>query len=995
MPLINTSIPNFIGGVSQQPASIRKNNEAEDIVNAFPSPVEGLIKRPPAEYVTNLFAGIPGSTPPANQANKFWFDNPTNSIFFHLIERDDKEKYLLYISNSGAYGIYDLVNNIPKAVSLAPVNLFRTVNSPSERSAVTIGDVTFVANALSVPALTTNKSPKNPADYDRECLVWIRQANFGREHIVTLKSEAVSGNQRTYTYKHTTRSLVIATTGSGSSTNVTTLGPVTLTYIQGVKAEVYPQAYITYGSGNNRVTNVRLVTDFVGLEQPLSTKGPGDSADETGVLLEIPTQNGVSGVHVRIKADASGEIGTNHIAESLAFGRSSGYIGPLDGIDGNNADPANGAAGERYETNRFNNTRVRDGVIWIKSRTSTPLDFDPTVEDDFAGEGISLIRDTVERFEDLPPTAPHGYTVKVLGVPESSYDDYWVKFEAEDGDFSRGVWVETVAPDIYYEVDPTSLPVLVIRNSSGDFVVTTADGGAMAGIPAEQSATYKWANRLVGDDDTNPIPSFMNQGFQPGPLRINGLTYYQGRLGILSGENMIFSETGQFFNFFRTTVLDLLDTDPIDVASSSQKSGIIYSAVPFNRDLILWTPTNQSVLRSGDTFTPTNVAITTAADYENQSAICQPVPSANSIFFTYNNGGYVGLRELIPQPALDGSYLANDLTTNISRYIYGLPNALAASTHDNLVALIANRKLYLYRYLAVNNERVQSAWVRCDFEDSSSIFVTGDPHGSQFAEPIWVGFLEADMYVVLAVRRKTGLSPVYPLANSWIPVLVKVRMGSGLTDAPINDWVTHLDFRYRLTSGVYVGGVTDETTFTLPFPMDYAVRRTKLVNDEGNTVPIVRGTSAVLVEGANTGGGNTAGTVVVSGNYSTTPLWVGVPYEMKYTFSTQYLKRGSNMPALLTGRFQILNMAVQFAETGYFKVTTETVDGEMFEYEFSGDILGKTVTGRELLKNGQFKVPIFSKNDNITISIISSSYLPCKILSGEIEAEYTARSRSM
>jgi hypothetical protein len=49
--LITTSIPNFIGGISQQPPSIRSSSEAEDIENAVPSPVEGLIKRPPTEHV--------------------------------------------------------------------------------------------------------------------------------------------------------------------------------------------------------------------------------------------------------------------------------------------------------------------------------------------------------------------------------------------------------------------------------------------------------------------------------------------------------------------------------------------------------------------------------------------------------------------------------------------------------------------------------------------------------------------------------------------------------------------------------------------------------------------------------------------------------------------------------------------------------------------------------------------------------------------------------
>lgn len=977
MPLINTSIPNFIGGVSQQPAAIRKNNEAEEVVNAIPSPVEGLIKRPPAEFISTLFTD-------ASQPNRFY---DTSELFFHLIERDEKEKYLLYIANNGAYGIYDLVNKVPKKVDLNTVNpLFKGVTKPSERSAVTIGDVTFVANALDVPALTTDKSPKNPANYNQNALIWIKQANFGREHIVTL----TSSDNRVYTYKHTTRSVIVTANGTGTATNSTTILSQ-LTYSKGIKADVYPQAYVTYVAGSGGVVDVRLVTDFVGLEGPLSTQGPGDTGSDVGVELTIPTQNGVANAKIRIKADSSGEIGTNHVAESLAFGRASGYIGPLDGIDSNLTDPATGNADVPFKTDRFSNTRTKDGVIWVKARTASPLDFDITVEDDFAGDGIVVIRDTVERFEDLPPTAPHGYVVKIAGVPESGYDDYWVKFEAEDGDFSRGIWVETVAPDIFYNVDSLTMPKLVIRNSVGDFVVAVANGGNLTGIPSEQSATYNWTDRLVGDDETNPVPSFMNKGFQPGPLRINGLCYFQGRLGILSGENMIFSETGQFFNFFRTTVLDLLDTDPIDVASSSQKSGIIYSAIPFNRDLILWTPTNQSVLRTGDTFTPKSVGITTAADYENQAYLCKPVSSANSIFFTYNNGGYVGLRELVPQPALDGSYLANDLTTNVSRFIAGTPTSLSASTHDNIVALVANKKLYIYRYLAVNNERAQSAWVECKISDASKIFVDSDTHGSEFCEPLWAGFVESDMFVVALMRRKTG-NPT-PTTNAYIPALFKIRMGSGLTDSPINDWLTHLDCRARLT-GSYNSG-TEKTTITLPYGLDYAAGKTKVVNDLGNSLLIESGTPSTFKINANTGSVNAPGTVVLDGNQSASPLWVGVPYEMKYTFSTQYLKRGQNMPALLGGRYQLHNMILQFAETGYFKVTTQTPDGTPYEYEFAGDILGSSLVGAAFLKTGQFRVPIFSKNDNITISIISSSFLPCKILSGEVEAEFTSRSNSV
>ena len=33
---------------------------------------------------------------------------------------------------------------------------------------------------------------------------------------------------------------------------------------------------------------------------------------------------------------------------------------------------------------------------------------------------------------------------------------------------------------------------------------------------------------------------------------INNLTFYKNRLGILSEENVVFSENGEFYNFFKT-----------------------------------------------------------------------------------------------------------------------------------------------------------------------------------------------------------------------------------------------------------------------------------------------------------------------------------------------------------------------------------------------------------------------------------------------------------
>ena len=57
MPLINTSLPNLIQGVSQQPDAVRYDGQCEVQENALSSVVDGLQKRPAAEFVFDAQKG--------------------------------------------------------------------------------------------------------------------------------------------------------------------------------------------------------------------------------------------------------------------------------------------------------------------------------------------------------------------------------------------------------------------------------------------------------------------------------------------------------------------------------------------------------------------------------------------------------------------------------------------------------------------------------------------------------------------------------------------------------------------------------------------------------------------------------------------------------------------------------------------------------------------------------------------------------------------------
>ena len=83
MALINTSLPNLIQGVSQQPDTLRFDGQCDEQINALSSVTDGLKKRPNARFIKQL-----ESLPLADGA------------FVHFINRDKQERYVLIINNN-------------------------------------------------------------------------------------------------------------------------------------------------------------------------------------------------------------------------------------------------------------------------------------------------------------------------------------------------------------------------------------------------------------------------------------------------------------------------------------------------------------------------------------------------------------------------------------------------------------------------------------------------------------------------------------------------------------------------------------------------------------------------------------------------------------------------------------------------------------------------------------------------------------------------------
>ena len=71
-----------------------------------------------------------------------------------------------------------------------------------------------------------------------------------------------------------------------------------------------------------------------------------------------------------------------------------------------------------------------------------------------------------------------------------------------------------------------------------------------------------YEERLVGDDDTNSHPSFIDE-------KISAGFFHNNRLGFLSKDNVFMSQSMSSLIFYYKSAQTTIDSDPIDISCSS------------------------------------------------------------------------------------------------------------------------------------------------------------------------------------------------------------------------------------------------------------------------------------------------------------------------------------------------------------------------------------------------------------------------------------------
>ena len=628
----------------------------------------------------------------------------------------------------------------------------------------------------------------------------------------------------------------------------------------------------------------------------------------------------------------------------------------------------------------------------IKLVKTSSSAFNIKTKDGFADKGLGVVYKTVDDITDLPVIAPDGFRIKVRGDAELNEDDYYLKFVTNErvpgGSMGRGGWIEDVGYRVTKSLDATTMPYRLVNENLNYFKLFPVN----------------WGDRQAGDAASNPQPSFV--GTDPAPNYINNLFFYKNRLGFLSADKVIMSESGEYYNFFKTTVTSLLDSDPIDIGVASQNVTNLDSAAGFQENLILFSNKGQFVLKGGELLTPSTVAVNPITNFEQTEGV-NPISLGSYLYFPFTRGNYSGLREFAISATGD-TYTADEITSHIPSYIpKNIIDVAGSSTEDVVAVLSSDTKdtIYIYKYFWSNNQKLLSSWSKFTLTASeirgiefigSTLYIVTDRYFGTSYQVLSGGEYGSGTLVPSSGRDFMLLSMSF---TAGLPDEENASDGSNL------GFMTHLDFRQakKIRSGASIlstaESYSDNHMDFLPFEatdfngdsFNTTGSRVKVIDRAtGMSIPYTRG--KVTFNGVDYI--TNSNQLVFETQTSDRDVFVGVEYDMQYTFSEQIFKVVSGKGKSPTGvtKTKIRKGKVFYNDSAFFQVKVTPERRDTYTNEFTTQEVDDSDVDSVNLDSGAFSFPVFTKPEKTTITIENGTSYPSTLQGAEFETFIHSRS---
>jgi hypothetical protein len=726
MAAISQKIFSLIGGVSQQPDTIKTGSQLRVCDNYYPDTATGLTKRPGLRGISKLANAVADGT---------WFP----------IFRDDQEKYIIQFSKAGALKIWSANSGLQQTVNAVAAEsiAYATHESADEIQTLQINDYIFVLNRTkTVAAGTGTIAAQTPYAF-----VSINTVAYSSTYAITLDST-------TFSY---------ATPATGSQLNV---ADIVNNLVNSINANAN---YVAYGIGNiiyvRRANNgdfpitarggstgtsidaykgsvpsvAQLPKQFIN-NLKIKVAGSAESgADDYWVIFKTSDNTGSGtgtweetvgpGVvfdfneetmpHVIIR-EANGTFTYRQLDEASASGSAgpTSVAGIVTAVVINGTTSGGHVVGEQFAVigGTGNNLRLQvDKVQTLISASSTAANSNSYVQQITTTTRIWVVRTRRTVTTTTYNWYLNGAQIGSTSTPSltSGNTVYTVNgsFQNISNQLRAGLIITTTTTGV---IDAVSIvqagqgytATNIVQNAAGDaFTITAVNTAPLEG---DASRLNFWKYREVGDNETNPMPTFVG-------YPIDTISFYKNRIVFASRQNVICSQAGDYFNFFASTVITIVDSDPIDLSASTLKPIRLKHAIAAPQGLLLFGDNAQLLLSTTtESFSPKTAEINVLSTFSQTDKVA-PLDIGSSYMFLEEGVKASSIYETVLD-SQGGKPASIELTRLIPTYIPAAVLDMQVSQSAGTMAILSKQELsslYLYRWFNLTGDQQRvSGWFR-------------------------------------------------------------------------------------------------------------------------------------------------------------------------------------------------------------------------------------------------------------------------------------------
>lgn len=516
-------------------------------------------------------------------------------------------------------------------------------------------------------------------------------------------------------------------------------------------------------------------------------------------------------------------------------------------------------------------------------------------------------------------------------------------------------------PDEHSYIDPRRMPMRLTLTVDASGV---ASNWAISAMP--------WTPRLSGTKDTNPGPSvFKTSTGALKHVQIKAISVFKNRLWFAAEDGVFSTQLNNYENLFIEDPTNIVDTDPIDIRTSSNTYNEIISLTPFRDFLFVNTKGNtqfQLMAGSANELTSTNVMIKPISYYTTNGKI-EPQLIGSQLYFYdaeklylfvgENSFGYASAVEV-------SSTAAGYLPSN-----YLCATVVPAKDTIAVVDGDAPNHIYLYTARFSGDRVIQNSFYR---------YILDLPNEAQNTE---VKSLASYGDYLYAVVYHTGLNKYFIYRGKLSNEDYNIPRMDALVKIKLNNHATNWNAKYDSATGL--------TTFRMP-SHGYTDNNARIVLAAGWTSGTGEDISYTVFNPTK-GTETTYCELTIPGDYDTADkyIYLGRTYKMHVELSTLFVRDENNN--IVDGVLNIRTGVFRHFKTGNYDIEVVHNGRAALTTKFAAPrpdltALQDTLPLEPYETQGEFVAKIFGLSDSSTISIVSEYVTPCNITNMEFKGKF-------